>query len=157
MSWNKMRKKNYKQRERERCVSLNFLFNKTPKSVSFSSVCTYNLLSVCISLYTQQTHKKLKRVEFAELTQWVKKTMWIRFKFRSAVSFDVLDIGDRPAISVGELKSKIIAHKNLKSCNDFDLFFSDHVSGQGIHSFWCNSCVIWFDFDVFFVNLFMIA
>lgn len=46
------------------------------------------------------------------------------------MSFDVVDIGDRPAISVGELKSKIIAHKNIKLCHDFDLVFSDHISGQ---------------------------
>ncbi|KAK1367953.1 hypothetical protein POM88_034045 [Heracleum sosnowskyi] len=56
--------------------------------------------------------------------------MFIRFKFRSAVSFDVVDIGDRTAISVGELKSKVIAQKNLKLCDAFDLVFSDHLSGQ---------------------------
>ncbi|KAL8107356.1 uncharacterized protein LOC141671482 [Apium graveolens] len=56
--------------------------------------------------------------------------MWIRFKFRSAVSFDVVDIGDRPAISFGELKSKIMAYKNIKSCGEFDLVFSDHLSGK---------------------------
>lgn len=55
--------------------------------------------------------------------------MLIRFKFRSAVNFDVVDIGDRSSISVGELKSKIISHKNLKLCHDFDLVFSDHLTG----------------------------
>nr|XP_017227817.1 PREDICTED: uncharacterized protein LOC108203396 isoform X1 [Daucus carota subsp. sativus] len=56
--------------------------------------------------------------------------MSIRFKFRSAVSFDAVDIGERPAISVGELKSKIIAQKNLNLCQGFDLVFSDHLTGQ---------------------------
>ncbi|KAL1830699.1 uncharacterized protein LOC108216390 isoform X1 [Daucus carota subsp. sativus] len=72
--------------------------------------------------------------------------MHIRFKFRSAVSFDEVDIGDRPAISVMELKSKIIARKNLNSCHDFDLVFSDPVTGQeykdGTHQIPSNSSVI---------------
>ncbi|XP_074345783.1 uncharacterized protein LOC141684622 isoform X2 [Apium graveolens] len=54
--------------------------------------------------------------------------MHIRFKFRSAVNFDTVDIGDRPSISVLELKLKIISVKKLNSCHDFDLVFSDFVT-----------------------------
>ncbi|KAK1372617.1 E3 ubiquitin ligase PARAQUAT TOLERANCE 3-like [Heracleum sosnowskyi] len=56
--------------------------------------------------------------------------MHMRFKFRSAVNFDVVDIGDRPSISVVELKSKIISLKNLNSSHDFDLVFSDSLTAQ---------------------------
>lgn len=56
--------------------------------------------------------------------------MSIRFKFRSSVSFDSVDIGGRPSISVRELRSKIIRHKNLNLCQDFDLVFSDPVTGR---------------------------
>ncbi|RVW52220.1 hypothetical protein CK203_003627 [Vitis vinifera] len=57
--------------------------------------------------------------------------MSVRFKFRSAVSFDSVDIEGRPSISVRDLRSKIVRHKNLDICHDFDLVFSDAVTGQG--------------------------
>ncbi|CAI9095918.1 OLC1v1031956C1 [Oldenlandia corymbosa var. corymbosa] len=56
--------------------------------------------------------------------------MSIRFKFRSSVDYDTVDIDGRSSISVGELRSKIIRQKNLNICQDFDLIFSDAVSGQ---------------------------
>ncbi|KAL8088544.1 hypothetical protein AgCh_038360 [Apium graveolens] len=46
------------------------------------------------------------------------------------VNFDTVDIEDRPSISVLELKLKIISVKKLNSCHDFDLVFSDFVTGQ---------------------------
>ncbi|XP_027180500.1 E3 ubiquitin ligase PARAQUAT TOLERANCE 3-like [Coffea eugenioides] len=56
--------------------------------------------------------------------------MSIRFKFRSSVNFDSVDIDGRPSISVRELRFKIIRHKNLNICQDFDLVFSDAPSGK---------------------------
>lgn len=59
-------------------------------------------------------------------------SMAIQFKFRSSVNFDTVDIGGRPSISIGDLKSKIIRLKNLDTCQNFDLVFSDARNGQGI-------------------------
>lgn len=56
--------------------------------------------------------------------------MSIRFKFRSSVNFDSVDIDGRSSISVRDLRFKIIRHKNLNACQDFDLVFSDAPSGQ---------------------------
>ena len=47
------------------------------------------------------------------------------------MSFDSVDIEGRPSISVRDLRSKIVRHKNLDICHDFDLVFSDAVTGQG--------------------------
>lgn len=58
--------------------------------------------------------------------------MSIRFKFRSSVNFDTVDIEGRSSISIAELRSMIIRQKKLNLCQDFDLVFSDAVSGQGI-------------------------
>lgn len=70
---------------------------------------------------------------------WVSlsSSMAIQFKFRSSVNFDSVDIEGRPSISVGDLKSKIIRMKNLDSCKNFDLVFSDAQTGQGIPSSPC--------------------
>ncbi|KAJ0031130.1 hypothetical protein Pint_13697 [Pistacia integerrima] len=56
--------------------------------------------------------------------------MSIRYKFRSSVNFDSVDIGGRPSISVRDLKSKIVLSKKLNICQDFDLVFSDAQTGQ---------------------------
>ncbi|KAF3446102.1 hypothetical protein FNV43_RR11281 [Rhamnella rubrinervis] len=56
--------------------------------------------------------------------------MAIRFRFRSSLNFDSVDIEGRPSISVRDLKSKIIRQKNLNICQDFDLVFSDALTGQ---------------------------
>lgn len=56
--------------------------------------------------------------------------MAIRFKFRSSVNFDSIDIEGRPSISVRDLRSKIVQHKNLHISQDLDLIFSDFVTGQ---------------------------
>ncbi|KAK9274001.1 hypothetical protein L1049_018815 [Liquidambar formosana] len=56
--------------------------------------------------------------------------MAIRFKFRSSVNFDSVDIEGRPSISVRDLRSKIVHHKNLNISQDLDLVFSDAVTGQ---------------------------
>ncbi|GLT97222.1 hypothetical protein SLE2022_147950 [Rubroshorea leprosula] len=56
--------------------------------------------------------------------------MSVRFKFRSAPNFDSVDIGGLPSISVRDLKSKIIHNKKLNICQDSDLVFSDHFTGQ---------------------------
>ena len=57
--------------------------------------------------------------------------MAVRFKFRSSPDFDSVDIEGRPSISIRDLKSKIVRHKNLDICQDFDLVFSDALTGQG--------------------------
>lgn len=60
--------------------------------------------------------------------------MSIRFKFRSSVNFDTIEIdGGKPYISVGELRSKILCQKKLSGiCHkDFDLVFLDDLTGQG--------------------------
>ncbi|XP_057502132.1 uncharacterized protein LOC130785940 isoform X2 [Actinidia eriantha] len=54
--------------------------------------------------------------------------MSIRFKFRSSVNFDSVDIEGRPSISVGDLRSKIVRHKKLNISQDFDLIFSDPLT-----------------------------
>ncbi|KAK6273809.1 hypothetical protein POUND7_010892 [Theobroma cacao] len=56
--------------------------------------------------------------------------MSVRFKFRSSPYYDSVDIGDRPSISVCDLKSRIVQNKKLNLCQDFDLLFSDPISGQ---------------------------
>ncbi|KAM1464090.1 hypothetical protein ACFXTO_043800 [Malus domestica] len=56
--------------------------------------------------------------------------MAIQFKFRSSVNFDSVAIDGRASISVRDLKSKVIRHKNLNLCQDSDLLFSDAVTGQ---------------------------
>lgn len=56
--------------------------------------------------------------------------MSIRFKFRSCQSFDSVDIDGNPSITVRELRLKIIRRKNLNGYRDFDLVFSDALSGQ---------------------------
>lgn len=55
--------------------------------------------------------------------------MAVRFKFRSSANFDSVDIGG-PSVSVRDLKSNIIRHKNLDICQDLDLLFSDALTGQ---------------------------
>uniref|UniRef100_A0A5B7CCE2 Putative E3 ubiquitin-protein ligase RBBP6-like isoform X2 n=1 Tax=Davidia involucrata TaxID=16924 RepID=A0A5B7CCE2_DAVIN len=54
--------------------------------------------------------------------------MSIQFKFRSSVKFDSADIEGR-SISVRDLRSKIVRHKNLNITQDLDLVFSDAVTG----------------------------
>ncbi|CAN4076673.1 unnamed protein product [Withania somnifera] len=56
--------------------------------------------------------------------------MSIRFKFRSCQSFDSVDIDGRPSISVRELRLKIFRYKKLNISQEFDLVFSDELSGQ---------------------------
>ncbi|KAI3701801.1 hypothetical protein L6452_27153 [Arctium lappa] len=59
--------------------------------------------------------------------------MSIRFKFRSSVNFDTLEIdGHKPYISVGELRTEIMCQKKLNNVShkDFDLVFSDALTGQ---------------------------
>ncbi|KAK4364609.1 hypothetical protein RND71_015967 [Anisodus tanguticus] len=55
--------------------------------------------------------------------------MSIQFKFRSCRSFDSVDTDGRPSISLRELREKIIRYKKLNTCHDFDLVFSDPLSG----------------------------
>ncbi|CAL5439587.1 unnamed protein product [Camellia sinensis] len=59
--------------------------------------------------------------------------MSIRFKFRRSVNFDSVDIEGRSSISVGDLRSKIVLHKHLNICQDFDLVFSDALTGHEFH------------------------
>ncbi|KAM0026056.1 putative transcription factor interactor and regulator CCHC(Zn) family [Helianthus debilis subsp. tardiflorus] len=59
--------------------------------------------------------------------------MSIRFKFRSSVNFDSIEIdGGKPYISVFDLRSKILQQKKINGvCHkNFDLVFFDHVTGQ---------------------------
>ncbi|XP_024967690.1 E3 ubiquitin ligase PARAQUAT TOLERANCE 3-like isoform X1 [Cynara cardunculus var. scolymus] len=59
--------------------------------------------------------------------------MSIRFKFRSSVNFDTIEIDDgKPYISVRELRNKILCQKKLNGiCHkDFDLVFFDDLTGQ---------------------------
>ncbi|KAK8597600.1 hypothetical protein V6N13_095003 [Hibiscus sabdariffa] len=56
--------------------------------------------------------------------------MSVHFKFRSSRDYDSVDIGGRPSISVSDLKSIIVQDKRLNLCQDFDLIFSDPISGQ---------------------------
>ncbi|OMO67009.1 Zinc finger, RING-type [Corchorus capsularis] len=56
--------------------------------------------------------------------------MSVRFKFRSSPNYDSVDIGGLPWISVRDLKSRIVKSKKLNLCQDFDLLFSDSISGQ---------------------------
>lgn len=60
--------------------------------------------------------------------------MSVRFKFRSAVNYDVVEIGEkRETISIRELKERIVEQKKLNICHDFDLLVSDAVSGREYH------------------------
>lgn len=62
--------------------------------------------------------------------------MSIRFKFRSSVNFDTVEIGNRASISVGDLRAKILRGKfSQHQQQGFDLIFSDAVSGLGTFSF----------------------
>ncbi|XVE53849.1 hypothetical protein DITRI_Ditri03aG0034800 [Diplodiscus trichospermus] len=56
--------------------------------------------------------------------------MSVRFKFRSSPNYDSVDIGGQTSISVRDLKSRIVQSKKLNLCQDFDLLFSDPISGQ---------------------------
>ncbi|CAI9775512.1 unnamed protein product [Fraxinus pennsylvanica] len=60
--------------------------------------------------------------------------MSIRFKFRSSVNFDTVDIDGRDSISVRELRAKILNRKTLGAArqqqHDFDLVFLDADSDQ---------------------------
>ncbi|KAJ8442814.1 hypothetical protein Cgig2_016280 [Carnegiea gigantea] len=56
--------------------------------------------------------------------------MAVRFKFRSSSTFDSIDIGNQPFISIRDLKSEIVKKKHLNLSQDFDLVFSDSLSGQ---------------------------
>ncbi|OVA08364.1 zinc finger protein [Macleaya cordata] len=56
--------------------------------------------------------------------------MSVRFKFRSSVNFDSVDIDNKPFISVRDLRSKIMDQKNLKICQDFDLVISAADTGE---------------------------
>ncbi|XP_051151354.1 E3 ubiquitin ligase PARAQUAT TOLERANCE 3-like [Andrographis paniculata] len=55
--------------------------------------------------------------------------MSIQFKFRSSVNFETLDIENRPSISVGELRARILRGKFSQQQQGFDLVFSDALSG----------------------------
>ncbi|KAL1552309.1 RING-type E3 ubiquitin transferase [Salvia divinorum] len=55
--------------------------------------------------------------------------MSIRFKFRSSVNFDTVEIGSRGSISVAELRAKIMRGKVSQQQQGFDLVFSDAASG----------------------------
>ncbi|KAJ6836640.1 E3 ubiquitin ligase PQT3-like isoform X1 [Iris pallida] len=57
--------------------------------------------------------------------------MSVRFKFRSAVSFDSVDLGGRRSISVRDLRARIVAQKKLHLGHDFDLLLSDADTGIG--------------------------
>ena len=70
--------------------------------------------------------------------------MAVRFKFRSSLSFDTVDIEGRPSISIRDLKSKIIRFKNLNLFQDFDLVLSDALTGQG--QLFLNSLYLSLDF-----------
>lgn len=56
--------------------------------------------------------------------------MAVRFKFRSSVAFDSIDLGGRTSISVRDLRSKVADRKKLQICGDFDLVLSDADTGQ---------------------------
>ncbi|KAK4338602.1 hypothetical protein RND71_043089 [Anisodus tanguticus] len=56
--------------------------------------------------------------------------MSIHFKFRSCPSFDSVDTDGRPSISLRQLREKIIRLKKLNNYQDFDLVFSDAISGE---------------------------
>ncbi|KAK0571156.1 hypothetical protein LWI29_011872 [Acer saccharum] len=56
--------------------------------------------------------------------------MAVRYKFRSSVIFDSVDIDGRPSISIRDLKSKIIQSKKLNVCQDLDLIVTDALTGQ---------------------------
>ncbi|KAL2545103.1 E3 ubiquitin ligase PARAQUAT TOLERANCE 3-like [Forsythia ovata] len=60
--------------------------------------------------------------------------MWIKYKFRSSLYSETLNIHGRNSISAGELRCKILRALNLGSSRqkpqDFDLVLYDEVSGQ---------------------------
>ncbi|XP_011625302.1 E3 ubiquitin ligase PARAQUAT TOLERANCE 3 isoform X1 [Amborella trichopoda] len=55
--------------------------------------------------------------------------MAVRFKFRSSLSYDSVQI-DGPCITVRDLRVNIIEQKNLKLCQDFELEISDAITGK---------------------------
>ncbi|CAA0841924.1 DWNN domain- a CCHC-type zinc finger [Striga hermonthica] len=56
--------------------------------------------------------------------------MSIRFKFRSSVNYDALEIGERASIGIGELRAMILKGKTAQQQHQpFDLVFSDADSG----------------------------
>lgn len=57
--------------------------------------------------------------------------MSIRFKFRSSLNFETLEIGSRDSIPVAELRAKIMRGKVSQQQQGFDLVFSDADSGLG--------------------------
>lgn len=68
------------------------------------------------------------------LTRRYDSAMSIRYKFRSSMNFDSVDIDGRLSVSVRDLKSMVVHNKKLNICHDFDLVFSDAVTGQGLIS-----------------------
>lgn len=58
--------------------------------------------------------------------------MSVRFKFRSSLGFDSLDLGGRPSIPVGDLRARILEQKNLEVCGDFRLVIFDASTGEGM-------------------------
>lgn len=50
------------------------------------------------------------------------------------MNFDSVDIDGRLSVSVRDLKSMVVHNKKLNICHDFDLVFSDAVTGQGLSS-----------------------
>ncbi|XP_042001171.1 E3 ubiquitin ligase PQT3-like isoform X2 [Salvia splendens] len=57
--------------------------------------------------------------------------MSIRFKFRSSLNFETVEIGSRNSIPVAELRAKIMRGKVSQQQQGFDLVFSDADSGLG--------------------------
>ncbi|PWA78820.1 DWNN domain-containing protein [Artemisia annua] len=57
--------------------------------------------------------------------------MSIRFKFKSVIEFETLDIGRKPYISIGEVRSRIMNVKKLDNVfrKDSDLVLYDAVTG----------------------------
>uniref|UniRef100_A0A1D1Z3E3 E3 ubiquitin-protein ligase RBBP6 n=2 Tax=Anthurium amnicola TaxID=1678845 RepID=A0A1D1Z3E3_9ARAE len=64
--------------------------------------------------------------------------MPVRFKFRSSVGFDSVDLGGRPSISVRDLRARIVQQKNLQICADFRLVISDSGTGEAYESEDCS-------------------
>ncbi|KAF6159724.1 hypothetical protein GIB67_029982 [Kingdonia uniflora] len=56
--------------------------------------------------------------------------MSVRFKFRSSVNFDSININGHPSISVRDLRLRIIQQLNLKIYHDFDLVITDANTAQ---------------------------
>lgn len=73
-----------------------------------------------------------KPLPFLSAVHFKAVIMTVRFKFRSSVDFDSIDINGRSSISVRDLRVKIVQQKNLKICDDFDLVISDADTSTGI-------------------------